>query len=263
MYSILWQKRGVGGCAPNAPSPQGPPLPINWQSSTLSLSWQVPFHLLVEPHWQAAVLILESVHHPHFTPSANALAGQGVRNLGGIFTTCAHSTETAWYAFLWSIHNSIVEAKNCLLNWCLQLWSEQSVEIIWRRLGPDMICLKFHSEKWLWSKVKMENHYTLCSCKPWRLHVHISTASCGQVHKYCLLAVQVWILYIMYFIYFEFEVTCLQAAHKMCGEPSTECSSEQPQCSTHGQRLREHCPKFPCHSILQCWWLPYEVIWED
>ena len=24
--------------------------------------------------------------------------------------------------------------------------------------------------------------------------------------------------------------------------------------SAHGQRLREHCPRFPCWNILQCWW---------
>ena len=33
----------------------------------------------------------------------------------------------------------------------------------------------------------------------------------------------------------------------------------QPQCSTHGQRLQEHCPRFPCRDILQCWWSPYEM----
>ena len=48
-------------------------------------------------------------------------------------------------------------------------------------------------------------------------------------------------------------------AHEICGEPSTEYSSGQPQCSTHGQRLREHCPRFPCRCILQCWWSPYEM----
>ena len=54
-------------------------------------------------------------------------------------------------------------------------------------------------------------------------------------------------------------VTCWRMAHETCGEPSTEYSSGQPQCSAHGQRLREHCPRFPCQGILQCWWSPYEM----
>ena len=48
-------------------------------------------------------------------------------------------------------------------------------------------------------------------------------------------------------------VICRQATHEICGEPSTQCSSGQPQCSAHGQRLGEHYPRFPCRSILQCW----------
>ena len=53
--------------------------------------------------------------------------------------------------------------------------------------------------------------------------------------------------------------TLYHVAHEIRGEPSTEYSSGQPQCSTHGQRLREHCPRFPCRGILQCWWSPYEM----
>ena len=48
-------------------------------------------------------------------------------------------------------------------------------------------------------------------------------------------------------------------AHKIHGDPSTEYSSRQPQCSDHGHRLREHCPRFPCRGILQSWWSPYEM----
>ena len=48
-------------------------------------------------------------------------------------------------------------------------------------------------------------------------------------------------------------VICRHATHEICGEPTIQCSSGQPQCSAHGQRLREHCPRFPCRSILQCW----------
>ena len=61
----------------------------------------------------------------------------------------------------------------------------------------------------------------------------------------------------LYCIYFK--VTCWRAAHEICGEPSTEYSSGLPQSSAHGQRLREHCPRFPCRGILQCWWSPYEM----
>ena len=42
-------------------------------------------------------------------------------------------------------------------------------------------------------------------------------------------------------------------------EPSTEYSSRQLQCSAHGQRLREHYPRFPFRGILQCWWPQYEM----
>ena len=50
----------------------------------------------------------------------------------------------------------------------------------------------------------------------------------------------------------------------ICGEPSTKCSSGQPQCSPHGQRLREHYPRFPCCCILQCWMTAvWDEWWED
>ena len=59
-------------------------------------------------------------------------------------------------------------------------------------------------------------------------------------------------------------VTCRQATHEICGEPSTQCSSGQPQCSAHGQRLREHYPRFPCFRILQCWMTAvWDEWWED
>ena len=64
-------------------------------------------------------------------------------------------------------------------------------------------------------------------------------------------------VYIAYIVY-TFKVTCQRASHEIRGEPSTEYSSGLPQRSAHG-RLREHCPRFPCHGILQCWWSPYEM----
>ena len=59
-------------------------------------------------------------------------------------------------------------------------------------------------------------------------------------------------------------VICRQAMHEICGEPSTQCSSGQPQCSAHGQRLGEHYPRFPCFRILQCWMIAvWDEWWED
>ena len=52
---------------------------------------------------------------------------------------------------------------------------------------------------------------------------------------------------------------CWRGAPEICGEPSTEYCLRQPQYSAHGQRLREHCPRFPCRGILQCWRSPYEM----
>ena len=45
--------------------------------------------------------------------------------------------------------------------------------------------------------------------------------------------------------------TLYHVAHEICGEPSAEYSSGQPQCSAHEQRLREHCPRFPYRGILR------------
>ena len=57
----------------------------------------------------------------------------------------------------------------------------------------------------------------------------------------------------IYFLLVSLLVMCRQVTHKICGEHSTEYSSGQPQCSAHGQRLREHCLRFPYRSILHCW----------
>ena len=46
-------------------------------------------------------------------------------------------------------------------------------------------------------------------------------------------------------VYIYLLVMCQQATDEICGEPSTECSTGQPQRSTRGQRLREHSPRFP------------------
>ena len=59
-------------------------------------------------------------------------------------------------------------------------------------------------------------------------------------------------------------VTCQQMMHEICGGPSTDCSSGQPQCSAHGQRLREHYPRFPYCRIIQCWMTAvWDERWED
>ena len=50
-----------------------------------------------------------------------------------------------------------------------------------------------------------------------------------------------------------------RVAHEIRAEPSTEYNSRHLQCSAYGQRLREHCPRFSCCGILQCWWSPYEM----
>ena len=41
--------------------------------------------------------------------------------------------------------------------------------------------------------------------------------------------------------------TPYHVAHEICGEPSTEYSSRQPQCSAHGHRLREQMIQSPLH----------------
>ena len=56
-----------------------------------------------------------------------------------------------------------------------------------------------------------------------------------------------------------FKVMCRRAAHEIHGEPSTEYSSGLPQCSAHGQRLGEHCPRFPCEASSSVGWSPYEM----
>ena len=42
-----------------------------------------------------------------------------------------------------------------------------------------------------------------------------------------------------------------QCGHEIHGEPSARCSSGQPQCSAHWQRLREHYPRFQCIGLSQ------------
>ena len=41
-------------------------------------------------------------------------------------------------------------------------------------------------------------------------------------------------------------------------ESSTDCRSGQPPCSTHGQIIWTHGPKFSCCGTLLCWRLPYD-----
>ena len=76
----------------------------------------------------------------------------------------------------------------------------------------------------------------LCLCPDEYLFV-TATFKCCRVYE-C--SVNGWCTYafISYFLYFE--STCWQAAHDFCCEPSTEYSSGQLQCSTHGQMLRQH-----------------------
>ena len=57
--------------------------------------------------------------------------------------------------------------------------------------------------------------------------------------------------------------TCWSPCGEICGEPSTEYSSGQPQSSAHGQRIWKHCPRFPCPSTLQRWWSPYDDDWWE
>ena len=93
-------------------------------------------------------------------------------------------------------------------------------------------------------------------CLPENFHHHSARLCLQWSWMICIISFHLLVLVLYLLVMFR------HATQAICGEPSTECSSGQPQCSAHGQRIayiRTHSPRFPCWSILQCWWSPYEM----